>query len=163
MQLGSKENENERFKHYLEKTFKKTASLIANSCKAVCTFLLNTNITELEKSLSFHTQCFLLTVSSVSFKVSILVNSDPEVHEIAYQYGKNVGIAFQVICDLMNLFFFNLLVSWPATARQPSTVNLIIKTESFIKTDENSLYWKDVWTHLVYIQVIITCRIEFKM
>lgn len=36
MQLGSKENENERFKHYLEKTFKKTASLIANSCKAVC-------------------------------------------------------------------------------------------------------------------------------
>lgn len=43
MQLGSKENENERFKHYLEKTFKKTASLIANSCKAVCTFLLHTN------------------------------------------------------------------------------------------------------------------------
>lgn len=42
MQLGSKENENERFKHYLEKTFKKTASLIANSCKAVCTFLLPT-------------------------------------------------------------------------------------------------------------------------
>ncbi len=41
MQLGSKENENERFKHYLEKTFKKTASLIANSCKAVCTFCLN--------------------------------------------------------------------------------------------------------------------------
>ncbi|KAG9356107.1 hypothetical protein JZ751_000951 [Albula glossodonta] len=35
MQLGSKENENERFKHYLEKTFKKTASLIANSCKAL--------------------------------------------------------------------------------------------------------------------------------
>ncbi|XP_051543551.1 all trans-polyprenyl-diphosphate synthase PDSS1-like isoform X2 [Myxocyprinus asiaticus] len=61
MQLGSKENENERFKHYLEKTFKKTASLIANSCKAV----------------------------------SVLVNSDPEVHEIAYQYGRNVGIAFQ--------------------------------------------------------------------
>lgn len=43
MQLGSKENENERFKHYLEKTFKKTASLIANSCKAVCTFCLRNN------------------------------------------------------------------------------------------------------------------------
>lgn len=38
MQLGSKENENERFKHYLEKTYKKTASLMAHSCKAVCTF-----------------------------------------------------------------------------------------------------------------------------
>uniref|UniRef100_A0A2K5Y7Q3 Decaprenyl diphosphate synthase subunit 1 n=1 Tax=Mandrillus leucophaeus TaxID=9568 RepID=A0A2K5Y7Q3_MANLE len=35
LQLGSKENENERFAHYLEKTFKTTASLIANSCKAV--------------------------------------------------------------------------------------------------------------------------------
>ena len=35
MQLGSKENENERFAHYLEKTFKKTASLLANSCRAV--------------------------------------------------------------------------------------------------------------------------------
>ncbi|KAK7796035.1 hypothetical protein U0070_014005 [Myodes glareolus] len=30
-----KENENERFAHYLEKTFKKTASLIANSCEVV--------------------------------------------------------------------------------------------------------------------------------
>ncbi|XP_066574168.1 all trans-polyprenyl-diphosphate synthase PDSS1 [Amia ocellicauda] len=68
MQLGSKENENERFKHYLEKTFKKTASLIANSCKAV----------------------------------SILVSSDPEVHEVAFQYGKNVGIAFQLIDDVLD-------------------------------------------------------------
>lgn len=55
MQLGSKENENERFKHYLEKTFKKTASLIANSCKAVCTFCLHTNITESEEILGFYT------------------------------------------------------------------------------------------------------------
>lgn len=68
MQLGSKENENERFKHYLDKTFKKTASLIANSCKAV----------------------------------SILVSSDPEVHEIAYQYGRNVGIAFQLVDDVLD-------------------------------------------------------------
>mgnify|MGYP001554002406 CR=1 FL=1 len=35
MQLGSKENENARFAHYLRKTYKKTASLMANSCKAV--------------------------------------------------------------------------------------------------------------------------------
>ncbi len=43
MQLGSRENENERFAHYLRKTFKKTASLIANSCKAVSVakFLFN--------------------------------------------------------------------------------------------------------------------------
>ncbi|CAB1341205.1 unnamed protein product, partial [Coregonus sp. 'balchen'] len=66
--LGSKQNESERFKHYLEKTFKKTASLIANSCKAV----------------------------------SILVNSDPEVHEIAFQYGRNIGIAFQLVDDVLD-------------------------------------------------------------
>ncbi|XP_072364544.1 all trans-polyprenyl-diphosphate synthase PDSS1-like isoform X2 [Scyliorhinus torazame] len=68
MQLGSKENENERFVHYLEKTFKKTASLIANSCKAV----------------------------------SILGNCDPDVQEIAYQYGRNVGIAFQLVDDVLD-------------------------------------------------------------
>lgn len=37
MQLGSKETENERFAHYLTKTYRKTASLIANSVKAVST------------------------------------------------------------------------------------------------------------------------------
>lgn len=35
MQLGSKETENERFAHYLTKTYRKTASLTANSLKAV--------------------------------------------------------------------------------------------------------------------------------
>ncbi|XP_043821645.1 all trans-polyprenyl-diphosphate synthase PDSS1 isoform X2 [Dromiciops gliroides] len=68
LQLGSKENENERFAHYIEKTFKKTASLLANSCKAV----------------------------------SILGCPDPAVHEIAYQYGKNIGIAFQLIDDVLD-------------------------------------------------------------
>ncbi|XP_038587363.1 decaprenyl-diphosphate synthase subunit 1 isoform X1 [Micropterus salmoides] len=102
MQLGSKENENERFKHYLEKTFKKTASLIANSCKAVCTFCLPQISLSWRKSIGFHTYCFLLTVASLSSKVSILVNSDPDVHEIAYQYGKNVGIAFQLVDDVLD-------------------------------------------------------------
>lgn len=60
MQLGSKENENERFKHYLEKTFKKTASLIANSCKAVCTFRLHAFVTEPERRLGFCARCFLV-------------------------------------------------------------------------------------------------------
>uniref|UniRef100_A0A671RL55 All trans-polyprenyl-diphosphate synthase PDSS1 n=1 Tax=Sinocyclocheilus anshuiensis TaxID=1608454 RepID=A0A671RL55_9TELE len=82
MQLGSKENENERFKHYLEKTFKKTASLIANSCKAV----------------------------------SILVNSDPEVHEIAYQYGRNVGIAFQLVDDILDFTSSANLLGKPSAA-----------------------------------------------
>jgi decaprenyl-diphosphate synthase subunit 1 len=35
MQFGTKEAENERFEHYTVKTYRKTASLIANSCKSV--------------------------------------------------------------------------------------------------------------------------------
>uniref|UniRef100_A0A4X2M2G0 Decaprenyl diphosphate synthase subunit 1 n=2 Tax=Vombatus ursinus TaxID=29139 RepID=A0A4X2M2G0_VOMUR len=35
-------------------------------------------------------------------KVSILGCPDPVVHEIAYQYGKNVGIAFQLIDDVLD-------------------------------------------------------------
>ena len=40
MQLGSKETENERFAHYLTKTYRKTASLIANTLKAVSILML---------------------------------------------------------------------------------------------------------------------------
>lgn len=40
MQLGAKETENERFSHYFTKTYRKTASLIANSLKAVSYLLL---------------------------------------------------------------------------------------------------------------------------
>uniref|UniRef100_A0A2K6R183 All trans-polyprenyl-diphosphate synthase PDSS1 n=1 Tax=Rhinopithecus roxellana TaxID=61622 RepID=A0A2K6R183_RHIRO len=67
-QLGSKENENERFAHYLEKTFKTTASLMANSCKAV----------------------------------SVLGCPEPVVHEIPISMEKNVGIAFQLIDDVLD-------------------------------------------------------------
>ena len=35
MQLGTKTNEDERFNHYIEKSYRKTASLLANSCQAV--------------------------------------------------------------------------------------------------------------------------------
>ena len=41
MQLGSKEHPDERFNHYLDKTYKKTASLIACCCKAVSLFIIN--------------------------------------------------------------------------------------------------------------------------
>lgn len=34
--------------------------------------------------------------------MSLLVSSDPEVHEIAFQYGRNVGIAFQLVDDVLD-------------------------------------------------------------
>ncbi|EPY75545.1 hypothetical protein CB1_001629007 [Camelus ferus] len=88
LQLGSKENENERFAHYLEKTFKKTASLIANSCKAVWSLVEGGSL--------------LTARGAVPTRVSVLGCPDPVVHDIAYQYGKNVGIAFQLIDDVLD-------------------------------------------------------------
>ncbi|XP_015183482.1 PREDICTED: decaprenyl-diphosphate synthase subunit 1 isoform X2 [Polistes dominula] len=68
MQLGSKETENERFAHYLNKTFRKTASLIANSLKAT----------------------------------AIATEMNEEIVELAYQYGRNIGIAFQLVDDFLD-------------------------------------------------------------
>jgi decaprenyl-diphosphate synthase subunit 1 len=82
MQLGSKENEDERFKHYLTKTFKKTASLIANSCKAV----------------------------------AVLGNCTEDVTEVAFQYGRNIGIAFQLIDDLLDFTSCDSIMGKPTTA-----------------------------------------------
>ncbi|KAI4482706.1 hypothetical protein M0804_008559 [Polistes exclamans] len=68
MQLGSKETENERFAHYLNKTFRKTASMMANSLKATAQ----------------------------------AVDVNDEIIEIAYQYGRNIGIAFQLVDDFLD-------------------------------------------------------------
>ncbi|XP_065206274.1 all trans-polyprenyl-diphosphate synthase PDSS1 [Planococcus citri] len=68
MQLGAKETENERFAHYLTKTYRKTASLIANGLKAE----------------------------------AMLAGADPKLSEVAFEYGRNVGIAFQLVDDLLD-------------------------------------------------------------
>lgn len=82
MQLGSRENENERFSHYLLKTYKKTASLLANTCKAV----------------------------------AILGMADASTQEIAYQYGRNLGIAFQLIDDALDFNSNQETLGKPAAA-----------------------------------------------
>lgn len=54
--------------YYLTKSYYKTASLIARSCKAV----------------------------------AILGSHDPKLQEIAYEYGKNIGLAFQIVDDILD-------------------------------------------------------------
>ncbi|KAM7535147.1 hypothetical protein Aperf_G00000098838 [Anoplocephala perfoliata] len=68
MQLASNSDENYRFYLYLEKTYKKTASLMANSCKAV------TILSDVDSS---------------------LVNS-------AYNFGRHLGMAFQLLDDVLD-------------------------------------------------------------
>ncbi|OWF46055.1 decaprenyl-diphosphate synthase subunit 1-like isoform X1 [Mizuhopecten yessoensis] len=82
MQLGSKEDENARFNHYLKKTFKKTASLIANTCKAV----------------------------------AVLAECPDDVVEIAFQYGRNIGVAFQLIDDLLDFTSCDHVMGKPTAA-----------------------------------------------
>lgn len=81
-QLQNKENETERFNLYLNKTFNKTASLIAYTCKAN----------------------------------AILAKASPELVEEAFKYGKNIGIAFQLVDDLLDFESSSQLLGKPAAA-----------------------------------------------
>ncbi|XP_011633789.1 decaprenyl-diphosphate synthase subunit 1 [Pogonomyrmex barbatus] len=82
MQLGSKETENERFAHYLTKTYRKTASLIANCVKAV----------------------------------AILSEVDDRMIEMTFQYGRNVGLAFQLVDDLLDFVASSTAMGKPTAA-----------------------------------------------
>jgi decaprenyl-diphosphate synthase subunit 1 len=84
MQMGANEGNTERFTHYIGKTFNKTASLMAYSCKGV----------------------------------AILGGSDESLAEMAFQYGRHVGIAFQLIDDLLDF------VSSTATMGKPTAADL---------------------------------------
>ncbi|XP_067932639.1 all trans-polyprenyl-diphosphate synthase PDSS1-like isoform X1 [Watersipora subatra] len=68
MQLGTKANEDERFNHYIEKSYRKTASLLANSCQAA----------------------------------TVLANTTEDKIKLAYEYGKNLGILFQLVDDALD-------------------------------------------------------------
>ena len=80
MQLGSKEDESERFSHYMTKTFKKTASLIANSCKSVSSFAWSL-VTEVIRD---YIPCWFVfamncTVQNVPFKRFKNINCGPDL------------------------------------------------------------------------------------
>lgn len=68
MQLVAKDDINERFNHYLSKTFRKTASLVAYSCKSV----------------------------------ALMGGGDETLQQTAFDYGKNIGIAFQLVDDALD-------------------------------------------------------------
>ena len=81
-QLQTVKDEEERFQLYLKKTFNKTASLIAYSCKA-------------NAILSFE-----------HFNASLTFGTPRVSPDDAYQYGRNIGIAFQLIDDLLGKILY---------------------------------------------------------
>jgi len=84
MQLSTKESDGEQFQDYLNKTFCKTASLFANTCKAVALLGNIPNINQLA--------------------------------DLAYEFGKNFGMAFQLIDDLLDVTATDDDLGKPATA-----------------------------------------------
>jgi len=68
MQLVAGDATSERFEHYIQKTYRKTAALIAYSCRIV----------------------------------ALLGESSDNVQENAFNYGKNIGIAFQLVDDALD-------------------------------------------------------------
>ena len=82
MQLGARENEGERFAHYMDKTFRKTASLIAYSCQAV----------------------------------SALAGADEPLQAASFQFGRQLGMAFQLTDDLLDFVATSEQLGKPAAA-----------------------------------------------
>ncbi|OQR77515.1 decaprenyl-diphosphate synthase subunit 1-like [Tropilaelaps mercedesae] len=82
MQLNTTVNFDKRFPHYIEKSYLKTASLLAYTCKSVVT----------------------------------LAGCDDAMTEAAYQYGRNIGIAFQLIDDVLDFVADQSVLGKPAAA-----------------------------------------------
>merc|ERR1719431_1240377 len=82
MQLQNKDDESERFEHYLSKSFNKTASLMAYSCRAN----------------------------------AVLAGLNISLVEQAFQYGRNVGVAFQLVDDLLDFTVSAEQLGKPAAA-----------------------------------------------
>ena len=87
-QLASSSQESDRFEMYIDKCYNKTASLMANSCKSVA-ILANEEGLDTEIAVRI-INCQYINININSFQ------------GMAYSYGRNIGIAFQIMDDLLD-------------------------------------------------------------
>lgn len=87
-QMSSRDDKADRFQLYLDKTFNKTASLMANSCKSVALLALSDNLNAENKY----------------------------IVDMSYNYGKNTGIAFQLVDDWLDFVSSADLLGKPSAA-----------------------------------------------
>lgn len=80
MQLRASDQDLSSFEHYLDKTFLKTASLIANSCKSIAR----------------------------------LAMAPAEVVALAEAYGRHLGLAFQLVDDVLDFVGTSAILGKPA-------------------------------------------------
>ena len=93
------DDKNDRFQGYLKKSYNKTASLMANSCQAVAQMAVVPKRRRKPE--------VLLTKKSDEAQMTI---------ESAYLYGKNLGIAFQLIDDWLDFSSTAEALGKPAAA-----------------------------------------------
>ncbi|KAJ2996470.1 coq1 putative hexaprenyl diphosphate synthase [Globomyces sp. JEL0801] len=79
---SSKVEHSDRFEYYMEKTYMKTASLMAKSCRAA----------------------------------AVLGGSSVEIQDAAYSYGRNLGLAFQLVDDMLDFVVTNDQFGKPVNA-----------------------------------------------
>jgi len=104
----TKDNKSDRFQMYISKTYNKTASLMANSCKAVA-ILAGNKVQSLSASKGRNKQ--ILQGPAAVDREELAA-----VRESAFQYGCNVGIAFQLIDDWLDFSSSAQLLGKPAAA-----------------------------------------------
>ena len=59
---------------------------------------------------------FISLKMSLASQVAILGGADDEIQEVAFQYGRNVGMAFQLVDDLLDFVSSSNLMGKPAAA-----------------------------------------------
>merc|ERR1719245_1264328 len=84
-QMASRSDQEDRFQLYLDKTFNKTASLMAYSCKSVA----------------------ILASEGTG---------DHSITDMAYRYGQNIGIAFQLVDDWLDFVSSADMLGKPSAA-----------------------------------------------
>jgi len=94
-QLTTKSQRDDRFDTYMKKTYNKTASLMANSCQAVAQMAS--------------------TASNTGRKNGKKKRADDAI-QAAFLYGKNLGIAFQLIDDYLDFSASAASLGKPAAA-----------------------------------------------
>lgn len=107
MQLGSKEHPDERFNHYLEKTYKKTASLIACCCKAVSLFIIN-NYCSLYNS--FNSSRVNCPVHMLMLTIQCAINAFPKLS--IYVLDANIKKIWDSVVRVNTLMMYMYQLFW---------------------------------------------------
>ncbi|KAG0568894.1 hypothetical protein KC19_6G050600 [Ceratodon purpureus] len=102
MQLAADTQQSCSMEYYLQKTYLKTASLMANSCKSI----------------------------------ALLADQPREVAMLAFDYGRHLGLAYQLVDDALDFKGTSATLGKPALADLREAVKLVKKTRGVAKTLE---------------------------